>query len=292
MEDKTTIWKQQPPEQAGRKDAYLVHIYPVGPAMGSRYALGEQPLVLGRGDECQIKITDDSVSRRHSIVHHQGESCSVQDLQSTNGTYINNVRVSVGKLKDGDHLQLGGCIFRFLCGNAIEAEYHQEIHRLTLIDALTECYNKRYLLDFLASELAASTRYRRPMALVMFDIDHFKAINDQRGHLCGDFTLRQLAACARTGLRKADILARYGGEEFALVLPDTPMPDAIVIAERVRTFVLEERFEYEGKQFPVTVSLGVAGVTGEDWTTTTELVKQADDKLYQAKREGRNCVRS
>src|SRR5207247_3830386 len=132
------------------------------------------------------------------------------DLQSTNGTFVNDVPASICKLKDGDYLRVGNCIYRFLAGGNVEAEYHEEIYRLTIIDALTGIHNKRYLLEFLDRELARSARHHRPLSLVMLDIDRFKAVNDELGHLAGDFTLRELLSLAKEAIRKEELCVRYG----------------------------------------------------------------------------------
>src|SRR5262249_26417075 len=190
----------------------------------------------------------------------------------------------------GDYLRVGNCIYRFLAGGNVEAEYHEEIYRLTIIDALTDIHNKRYLLEFLDRELSRSARYTRPLALILFDIDRFKTINDELGHLGGDFTLRELSAIVKGSIRKEELFARYGGEEFAVVLPETTRDGAVQAAERIRSLVEKHSFQYEGKAYPVTVSVGLATTTGDDTLTPSEIIRQADEKLYQAKNEGRNRV--
>src|SRR6202163_695996 len=184
------------------RNACLVHIYPTGPGMGTRYTLGEQPIIVGRASDCEIRINDHSVSRRHARIQPGADGYYAVDLQSTNGTYVNDVPASMYKLKDGDYLRVGNCIYRFLMGCNVEAEYHEEIYRLNIIDALTDIHNKRYFLEFLERELARSSRYDRPLSLVMMDIDKFKAINEEMGHLGGDFTLRELAARIKGNIRK------------------------------------------------------------------------------------------
>jgi len=273
-----------------RRDACLVHIYPTGPGMGARYPLADMPLVLGRGNDCDIRINDHSVSRRHARIQPGADGYYAADLQSTNGTFVNDVPASMYKLKDGDYLRVGNCIYRFLAGGNVEAEYHEEIYRLTIIDALTDIHNKRYLLEFLDRELARSARYRRPLALILFDIDRFKAINDDLGHLGGDFTLRELAACVKAGIRKEELFARYGGEEFCVVLPETNRDGSIQVAERIRSLVENHQYQYENKTYSATVSMGVATTTGDEALTPHELIRQADDNLYQAKHQGRNRV--
>jgi diguanylate cyclase (GGDEF)-like protein len=271
-------------------DACLVQIYPTGPGMGRRFPLGSGRMVIGREAGCDILIEDQSVSRRHAAIQPDGDSYSVFDLQSTNGTYINDRPVDESKLKDGDHLRIGNVIYRFLAGGNVEAEYFEEIYRLTIIDGLTETHNKRYLLEYLERELARSARFRRPLALLMFDIDFFKQVNDELGHLAGDGTLRELAACIRKSIRKEELFARYGGEEFVVVMVETTREQAIETGERLRRQVEEHAFQFEGKPYQVTISVGVAATAGDQTLTTTELIQQADDKLYQAKHAGRNRV--
>jgi diguanylate cyclase (GGDEF)-like protein len=292
MEKTTETWVTTPDRLVSttRRDACVVHIYPTGPGMGTRYPLSDLPVVLGRGNDCDIRINDHSVSRRHARIQPGADGYYAVDLQSTNGTFVNDVVASICKLKDGDYLRVGNCIYRFLAGGNVEAEYHEEIYRLTIIDALTDIHNKRYLLEFLDRELARSARYGRPLALILFDIDHFKQVNDEMGHLGGDFTLRELAACVKGGIRKEELFARYGGEEFAVVLPETDRNGAVHAAERIRALVESQHFQYEGKSFDVTISLGLATTAGEEALTPTQLIRQADDKLYQAKTSGRNCV--
>src|SRR5438105_14285169 len=220
MEKVTETWVTVPerPVSMTSRNACLVHIYPTGPGMGTRYTLADAPLVIGRGSDCEIRINDHSVSRRHARIQPGADGYYAVDLQSTNGTYVNYVTASMYKLKDGDYLRVGNCIYRFLMGGNVETEYHEEIYRLTIIDALTDIHNKRYFLEFLDRELARSARYGRALSLIMLDIDQFKSINEERGHLGGDFTLRELTARIKGTIRKEELFARYGGIQFALVL--------------------------------------------------------------------------
>jgi diguanylate cyclase (GGDEF)-like protein len=291
MEQGVDTWVTMPERRVTtRRDACLVHIYPTGKGMGTRYPLGDTPLVVGRGDDCAIRIDDPSVSRRHARLQPAADGYYAVDLQSTNGTFVNDEPASMRRLHDGDYLRVGNCIYRFLAGGNVEAEYHEEIYRLTIIDALTEIHNKRYLLEFLDRELARSARHGRPLSLVLIDIDHFKVINEEFGHLGGDFTLRELATCIKAMVRKEELFARYGGEEFTLVLPETTLEGSLQVAERVRALVESHPFQYEGKRYAITVSIGVASTPGDDALTNHELVRQADERLYQAKRDGRNRV--
>jgi diguanylate cyclase (GGDEF)-like protein len=273
------------------RDACLVKIYPPGPGMGARFVLGENVVVIGRGKDCDIRINDHSVSRTHARIELTAEGFTATDLQSTNGTFINDLSAADRRLSDGDYLRVGSSIFRFLSGGNVEAEYHEEIYRLAISDALTEVHNHRYLLEFLEREVARSVRHHRPLAVVLFDIDFFKAVNDKSGHLCGDYVLRELSGLVKASVRKEELFARYGGEEFALVLPETNEAEARQTAERLRAAVEEHEFAYDGEPFHITISLGVARTDGSDENLTpTDLVREADARLYQAKREGRNRV--
>jgi len=291
--DKTTeTWITVPkrPVSSTNRQACLVHIYPTGPGMGSRYMLGDTAIVVGRDHDCDLSITDQSVSRHHARIQPGIDGYYVVDLQRTNGTFVNDKPASMYKLKDGDYLRVGNWIFRYLTGGNVEAEYHEEIYRLTIIDALTGIHNKRYLLEFLDRELARSARYHRPLSLVMLDIDRFKLINDELGHLAGDFTLRELVSLVKEAIRKEELFARYGGEEFIVVLPETNREGALQMAERLRQLVEGHNFKYEERHYKITISLGLVATEGEETLTPNDLIKQADEKLYQAKHEGRNRV--
>src|SRR5262245_12040004 len=292
MDKVTETWVTAPdrPLSTTNRDACLVHIYPTGPGMGARYTLTDTPLVLGRGSDCEIRINDHSVSRRHARIQPGADGYYAVDLQSTNGTFVNDVPASMYRLKDGDYLRVGNCIYRYLAGGNVEAEYHEEIYRLTIVDALTDIHNKRYFLEFLDRELARSARHYRPLSLVMLDIDRFRVINEELGHLGGDFTLRELSARIKGNIRKEELFARYGGEEFAVVLPETPRDGAVAVSERMRQVIGATPFRFEEKVYNLTISRGVATTTGDDAITPMELIRQADEKLYQAKRDGRNRV--
>lgn len=292
LETVLTIPKRNQTPKAPSGDAILVLIYPTGPLMGQRHTLGLKPLLIGREEGCDIAISDHSVSRRHASIELQSDGhFEVIDQRSTNGTLLNDQRVERARLKDGDYLHIGNCIFRFLAGGNIEAHYHEEIYRLTIVDALTETHNKRYFLEFLDREISRAVRFQRPLSLAIFDIDRFKRINDDWGHVAGDFILRELASCVRKVVRKDELFARYGGEEFALVLPECTLEQALSFAERVRNVIEEHTFEFDGEQIPVTASLGVATMTGKRTIPLLDVVKIADDSLYRAKQDGRNLVR-
>jgi diguanylate cyclase (GGDEF)-like protein len=280
----------QQPATAERREACLVHIYPTGPGMGRRYPMGDAPILIGRGTDCGIQIDDHAVSRRHARIEPSGRTHQAVDLESTNGTFVNGVPAARQELEDGDYLRVGNRIYRYLAGGNVEAEYHEEIYRLTIIDALTDIHNKRYLLEFLDRELARTHRYARALALIMFDIDRFKTVNEKFGHLGGDFTLRALSSIVKACVRKEELFARYGGEEFTIVLPETAHEGAQQVAERIRGLVENHSYDYEGTRYQVTISIGVAVTLGDEPLTPHELIRRADEKLFRAKQDGRNRV--
>ncbi len=278
------------PTSEHHRSACLVQIYPTGVGMGTRYTLGDTPVFVGRDNDCQICLDDQSISRRHARIQPGIDGYYAVDLQSTNGTFVNDRPATMYKLQDGDYVRIGNWIFRYLAGGNVEAEYHEEIYRLTIIDGLTGTHNKRFLIEFLDRELARTTRHRRPLSLVLFDIDFFKKVNDEYGHLAGDYTLREIATMIKQAIRKEELLARYGGEEFAIVLPETDHDGAFLMAGRMRELIEQHLFAYEGKDYHVTISLGVVTTLGEENLAPTDLIRIADEKLYQAKNSGRNRV--
>lgn len=266
----------------------LVLLYPPGRDMGKRFPLDQDEVTIGRtrGD---IRVDLDSVSRRHARAFKVKKQWSLEDLGSTNGTYINDTQINQARLTSGDIVRVGTSIFKFLSGKGIEASYHEEIYRMTIIDTLTGANNRRFLMDFVEREIARSVRHGRPLALLLFDIDHFKMINDTHGHLVGDEVLKGVSRRLRSRVRTEELLARYGGEEFAVVVPETDHEAALVLAEEYRALVSDESFDCEGTSVEVTTSIGVASLQGEE-IDSEGFLKRADDKLYEAKRAGRNRI--
>jgi two-component system, cell cycle response regulator len=269
------------------KEACLVVIY--GMDLGKKYNLDRPTLIIGRSSKADIQIDQESVSRNHCKILNTGKAIMVRDLGSTNGTYVNDELVDEYVLRDGDFIKIGRCIFKFLSGNNIENAYHEEIYRLTTVDGLTQVFNKRYFIETLEREIGRAQRYRRDLSLILFDIDHFKPINDTYGHLAGDYVLKQLAAVIKSRIRREDILARYGGEEFAIILPEIDNYNALQFAEKVRRLTEKSVFRFEETDIPITISIGVCSLT-PDLTDPTAFVKSADTNLYEAKSRGRNCV--
>jgi two-component system cell cycle response regulator len=274
-------------ERPTGKEACLVVIY--GSELGKKYNLNAPSLVIGRSSKCDIQIDQESISRNHTKIVNTGKSILIRDLGSTNGTYVNDEPIDEYVMRDGDLIKIGRTIFKFLTGGNIENAYHEEIYRLTTIDGLTQIFNKRYFLETLEREIARSHRYRRELSLVMFDIDHFKKVNDSFGHLAGDYVLKHLAQTVKTRIRREDCFARYGGEEFAIVLPEIDGLNSKPFAEKIRQLVEVTDFKFENTSMPITISMGVSTLDG-DSLDPLALIKRSDERLYEAKSSGRNCV--
>lgn len=179
-------------------------------------------------------------------------------------------------------------MFKYIAGGNVEALYHEEIYRMTILDGLTNVHNKRFLVEFLDRELSRARRHERPLSVAMLDLDHFKTINDTFGHLAGDYVLKKVAEVIAANVRREELLARYGGEEFTIVLPETEIDGAVTFCEKLREQVATHVFEFDGSEIRVTISIGVAAYSGQD--DAMELMKAADEALYAAKEGGRNTV--
>jgi diguanylate cyclase (GGDEF)-like protein len=267
----------------------MVRIHPAD-GLGALVELSERTLTVGRDADCDIQLPDDSVSRWHARFEVLGDECVLSDLESTNGVYVNDQRIKRHRLRPGDRVRLGNQIFRYLGGDSLEAEYFEAVYRMMTTDGLTQAFNKRYLLEMLERELSRARRTKRPISVVMFDVDHFKKINDVHGHLAGDEVLCELCRRARTVLRADDVLARFGGEEFTLVLAETSLAEARGVGERLRLVIAQRPFSFDELEIAVTISVGVAGIAGGQAIGVAELLARADEQLYTAKGSGRNRV--
>jgi diguanylate cyclase (GGDEF)-like protein len=268
----------------------LVRIYPAS-ASGSLLELHGPRMTLGRDPLCDVELNDDFASRVHAILERVGDDWCLSDRGSLNGTIVNDNRIDQQKLSSGDQIHIGNHIFKFLSSDHVEAQYHEAVYEMMTLDALTETFNRRYFEDILRREMLRAVRYSRPLALLMLDIDFFKHVNDRYGHLVGDEVLRALGGRLRSRARDDEVLARVGGEEFALALPEISLENAMTVADELRELVCEAPMETSRGPVKVTISVGVAHSDGNSPLSSSELMKRADEKLYEAKRGGRNCVR-
>ncbi|MDF3069148.1 MAG: diguanylate cyclase [Polyangiaceae bacterium] len=278
--------------QARRQRALLFTL--TGRQQGAVFPLQGEELDLGRDPSRAVNLDDEAVSREHARLVRRADGIYLEDAGSTNGTFLNEERVSgAQRLEDGDHIRLGNTTVRFSMVDELEERALTNLVELTVRDPLTRAYNRRFLTTHLRSELAFAGRQGIPISLLLVDIDHFKLINDTYGHARGDLVLQLVANAIGRLLRPYDALCRYGGEEFVIVARDATLRNAEVLAERVRRQIEGLRFDVDGRSVTVTVSVGVTTAYPAPGTAETEsLLLAVDMALYEAKASGRNCTRS
>jgi diguanylate cyclase (GGDEF)-like protein len=257
--------------------------------LGKRFVLDANgaACTVGRGADRTIVLDSETCSRKHARFDRKGEVWWIADDGSTNGTYVNDEAVKAGPIRRGDLIKIGNTIFKYLAGSDVEAEFIQTIGELMVTDGLTRAHNRRYLTEHLETELQRARRYRRPLSLVMFDMDKFKGINDNYGHLAGDHVLKETSRIVKQMIAEGVVFARYGGEEFALLLPEVELGPTVKLAESIRRAVESNAFVFDNVRLPVTISMGAAQAN-ELTNSAEDFIKAADEKLYEAKRTGRN----
>jgi two-component system cell cycle response regulator len=278
------------PEGGKRDRAYLVVL--AGASVGEMYKIEGDKTVIGRGQRAQIRLLDDGISREHAQLVIVNDRIVLQDLGSTNGTYCNGLKVEANKeLVDGDKILVGSTtILKFTYHDNLDEIFQKQMYESALRDGLTKAFNKKYFTDRLESEFTFAIRHVAPLTLVLFDIDHFKKVNDTHGHQAGDHVLSEISALLTGALRAEDVFARYGGEEFAVICRGSDVTQGQIVAERMRKAVEVNKFVFEGTHIPVTISVGVAGLPDAKVKDAAELVSLADQSLYKSKHGGRNRV--
>ncbi len=262
-----------------------------GDLNGTIFDLPDGETIVGRSPECSIPLEFQGISRKHFKVLVRNENCEIEDLGSSNGTFLNNQKLEGNaKVSKGDVIKLGSIALKYLPKGDTERLTYDKLHEEANTDGLTKCYNKMYFNNKLDLEVKKSKVTGSPLSLIIFDLDHFKKLNDNFGHDAGDYVLKEKATLLReNGIRKGDTFARYGGEEFVVLLPNTNLKQAFEIAERLRKLVASHEFMYDNKRLPVTASIGVADYR-QGVETGTDLFKRADSAVYKSKEGGRNQV--
>lgn len=277
----------------------LIRIYPQA-GIGQPFEISGRTLSVGR-DNADISLSDDSVSRRHATIAWNGTTHVVTDLSSTNGTYVNEKRITEHGLTVGDRIRFGNQLLKYLAQGSMESQYHESVFKLMTTDGLTQVHNKIYFLECFQRELHLAQRSGSPLCIMLIDLDHFKSVNDTYGHLAGDRALAELASRAQAVTRRGDLLARYGGEEFALMCARSTLEEATMTAQRVRQAIAASPVRFDTCSIAMTVSIGIAefSVCKSSEPTyfdaealATVLLAEADQWLYAAKRNGRNQVAS
>lgn len=248
-------------------------------------------LVLGRSSNADIQLTDHGVSRQHCRLDVENERYMLTDLGSLNGTYVNGERITRLPLLDGDRIQIGASILRFAYYDSVEQGFYLQIANAAIYDPLTGLYNRRFFMEQLELEIRFAQRHHIPLYVLYFDLDGFKRINDQWGHLAGDQVLMQAAQQLQAQVRREDLLARLGGDEFALMVRGIQEFQVLRLAERFRQAIESLSLEIDSELVSFTCSIGIASMfrlRGE--ISHQNLLAAADIALYQAKSGGRNRV--
>lgn len=283
----------------GADDEWTLIRY-AGHPIGEVVPIRGSGISLGRGLDNDLCLPDAEVSRRHAkldlLVHEsEGRMVMLRDLGSTNGTFVNGVRVTPNDqpmhLIDGDVLRVGGNAFKLKLLDPMERNYHQVVQAQTTRDHLTGVSNRATVLGYLEKHTDLTRRYRRPLSVVLGDLDNFKQVNDTYGHATGDLVLKLFGMVLLRRLRTCDHAGRIGGEEFLIVLPETQLKEALAVAEELRTAFGSEPISPSdgGAPFHAQASFGVAQLQERDLNAGS-LFGRADIALYRAKALGRNRV--
>jgi diguanylate cyclase (GGDEF)-like protein len=186
-------------------------------------------------------------------------------------------------------LKLGSVIVKYLSGTDVETSMYEEMFQLAITDNLTQLNNRRKFDEELATECGRVRRHGRSLSLLMLDIDFFKKVNDEHGHPAGDAVLFQIGQLVRARVREHDVAARIGGEELAILMPETDLAGARVLAEELRAAIRDHIVEYAEQRLQVTVSIGCAQYAVQD-VDPAGFIRRCDDQLYAAKAAGRDRV--
>ena len=271
-----------------------------GKNAGSRIQVGEDhQYVIGRNDDCDIMIDDSSVSRAHAIVWtdwvENERIVKLKDLGSTNKTMLNGKEIDIEELSPGDKIFIGSSVLLFEIQDGIVAKFYEEIINKaeeSEVDPLTKLLSKRFFMEALPKMYEEMVATGRCFSLIILDLDYFKGINDNFGHDIGDEILKALSEIVKNSIRKEDLAMRYGGDEIVIGLPNTDVKNASEIAERLRVSVEECDCSHLNIGRKLSVSIGVGSSHGKKGIKNKfeEIMKSADEALYESKRKGRNAV--
>ncbi|MCD6454396.1 MAG: GGDEF domain-containing protein [Candidatus Aminicenantes bacterium] len=278
-------------EEKGKGEPFLTVIWGTDLDFGKEIQLHSEPVLIGRSKEANFKLTDRMVSRRHCVIRPSKEGFyEIEDVGSSNGTYVNEQRINSRKLLvSGDKIRVGETIIKFHYKDEYDTQFFNRLYKMAIYDGATGLMTKSYFVDELKLQLEIARRHNGLLAFIMMDIDDFKQVNDKYGHPVGDVVLKEVAKIILTIKRSQDIAARYGGEEFSLLLPGTDIEGAVALTERIRKKVDETYIEAFHNSIQVTISAGIScfPITA---SSLEELIEQADQALYEAKNLGKNKV--
>ncbi len=265
-----------------------------GVRSGHLHAIDGAATTIGRSVESSLVVDEEGVSRHHARIERTSEGAFyVEDLGSTNGTFLGADRVGIALLRGGDLLQLGPSLqVRFAIVDSPEESFYRRLYESAVHDPLTHVFNRAYMNDRLLAEISSARRAGTDVTVLMLDIDHLKEVNDLFGHMAGDRALCTIASRILRALRVTDTLARYGGDEFVVIAAGAAGEEAWQLAERVLRAVAGLQMSARGGTVHITASIGMASLAEVAWSDepVSELLALADERMYAAKSTGRNRV--
>lgn len=272
---------------------YLIMVR--GGMTGTMFRLGSQPASLGRSSENTYQFHDATISRRHAVLSYDPDGQAwLTDVGSSNGTFVDGKKLVPKKptrIEDGSRIQLGAAlVLKYVSLDPCDERFQREMFERAVRDNLTGLYNRAYFLEQVGPLCDRNIQRDMGLAILMVDIDRFKQINDEHGHDAGDTVLREVARVLRDSTRLEDLVARYGGEEFVFALPVSSLEQASERAERIRAHLERRVIHANGRQFHVTVSVGLSCSLSGWFPSISDLISAADEALYEAKLNGRNRV--
>jgi diguanylate cyclase (GGDEF)-like protein len=248
-------------------------------------------LVIGRDPDTDLVLNDALVSSRHALIEDRGDSWTLVDLGSTNGTTLNGEKGSEFVLNNGDKIVFGTTVVRFEMQDRMERAYDEHLEKLLNVDELSGLLVRRKFDLDLKVALDAARSGNTPLGLLMMDLDGIKPINDTHGHLFGAYVIGESGRVIGRVLDKRGFASRFGGDEFIAALPGDTLTASLAIGEEIRLAIGSFPFEREGVKLRPGISVGVSAFP-ESAGDAEGLLQRADEALYRAKRAGKNRVSS
>src|SRR5512137_608082 len=290
----TEAWNLTPARSPAERRPYLLMVS--GPQLGEIFALeAGREIVLGRDAACDIRLQDTGVSRRHASVLGGPKGARLRDLGSTNGIFVEGLKVADCTLEDGQRIQMGmhSALKYCLCDD-LEIAYQRRMAESALLDPETGLFNRRHFDDRLGAELDTSQRYARPMSLLVLEVDGFRRLTETFGRATGDQALELVARLVKPAMRREDVLARLSAETFGVVSRETPLSAGRALGERIRKSADQGKLSVRGGDLAVSVSVGVIGIdtigTYAPGRTELEVLSLAGSALLRAQEAGGNRV--
>jgi diguanylate cyclase (GGDEF)-like protein len=259
---------------------HLIVLYPQSEFAELPLELGT--VVLGRGQDADIRFEDELVSRRHCALTFDGQSVTVEDLGSTNGTFVDGNYINKQILDSDNRLQIGKIVLKIAYKDSNEEAFSRELYEAATLDELTGLLNHQTFMDRSAGELVSARRGGAFVHVAMIRVDGFKQLTETNGEMCGDLILKEVARLLNDEKRDSDLLARNKGEKFMLLMNGISPEDAKKRAEKMRLVIDRHIFSWMDSRIPVTISIGLVSRQGAEVTQMNEFIAESDGLLNTA----------